>query len=123
MGKVMVRASAIGPNGTRLFDFLVDTGSTFVGLPMSDIEALGLPMVHDGRHETRTATGVVELDAYVCGIRIEDGTTPAFVSEAPIPLLGYEVLEKLRWKVNPVTQDIEKVPDDEVTPPYVRRFA
>ena len=46
----MVRASAVGPNGARLFDFSVDTGSTFVGLPMADIEALGLPMVHDGRH-------------------------------------------------------------------------
>ena len=123
MGKVVARASVVGPNGTRLFNFLVDTGSTFVGLPMADIEALGLPIVHDGRHETRTAAGVIEQDAYVGGVRIEGNTTPAFVSEAPIPLLGYEVLEKLRYKVNPVTHEIEKVPDDEIAPPYVRRFA
>jgi hypothetical protein len=38
----------------------------------------------------------------------------------PVPIIGYEFLENLRFRVNPVSQRIEKVPDDvEDHPPYL----
>ena len=119
MGKTMAQAFASGPNGTRGFSFLIDTGSTYVGLPLDDIEALGLPLVHGGRYKVMTAVGIVEQDAYVASIRLESDITPAFVMESPVPIIGWEVLEKLRMKVNPVTQKLEKVPDDELAPPFM----
>ena len=119
MGRTMVEAFAIGPNETRRFDFLVDTGSTYVGLPLDDIEVLGLPMIHGGRRKVMTATGVIELDTYSAAIELEEYGTAALVSECPVPLIGVEVLEKLGMKVNPVTQELEKVPEDEHMPPYM----
>ena len=118
MGRTTVHALAIGQNGTRWFDFLIDTGSTFVGLPREDIEALGLPRVPGGRHEVMTATGVIEQDTYTSGIQIDCNTTPALVSESPVPLIGVEVLERLRMKVNPVTQKLEEAGEDDM-PPYM----
>ena len=43
----------------------------------------------------------------------------AILVPAATPLLGYELLQNLRFKVNPVTQQIEKVPDNEIHPPYM----
>ena len=122
MGRTTVEAFAIGPNGTRGFEFLVDTGSTFVGLPIEDIEALGLPMVHGGRRQVMTALGMTEQETYTTAIRLEGDTAPAFAMESPVPLIGFEVLENLRMKVNPVTQMLEKAGEDEHMPPYVRTF-
>ena len=42
----------------------------------------------------------------------------AILVPAPTPLLGYELLQNLRFKVNPVTHEIEKVPDEEIHPPF-----
>lgn len=119
MGKTMVEASAAGPNGTRLFSFLIDTGSTLVGLPSQDIEALGLPLVEGGRQKVLTTVGVIEQETYVAVIRLEADTTPAFVTETPVPIIGWEVLEKLRMKVNTVTHELEKVSEDELMPPFM----
>jgi predicted aspartyl protease len=117
MGRTTVEAFAIGPNGTRRFEFLVDTGSTFAGLPIEDIEALGLPMVHGGRRKVMTATGVIEQETYSGAIRLNGEVTPALVSEAPVPLIGVEVLQLLGMKVNPVTHKLEKPGEDEI--PYM----
>ena len=43
----------------------------------------------------------------------------AILVPASIPLIGYELLENLRFRVNPLTREIEKVPEDEVGPPYL----
>ncbi len=112
-----VHALAIGPNGTRWFDFLVDTGLTYVGLPREDIESLRLPVIHGGRRKILTATGVIEQDTYSGAIRLNGEATPALISESPIPLIGVEVLELLGLKVNPVTQELEKAGEDDI--PYM----
>ena len=36
---------------------------------------------------------------------------------APISLLGYEFLENRGYRVNPVTESLDRVPDDEFAPP------
>ena len=101
MGRVTVSASVIGNNGTRAFTFLVDTGSTWVGLPKEDIEALGLPLVPGEPRRIQTATGIIEQYAYGSSIRLNGEMTAALVTETPVPLIGYEVLENLKLKGEP----------------------
>ena len=43
----------------------------------------------------------------------------AILVPASIPLIGYELLENLRYRVNPVTEELENVPEDEVHPRYL----
>ena len=120
MGRTTIEALVTGENGTRRFEFLADTGSTFVGLPLEDIEALGLPKIPDGRFRLMTGMGVLESDTYSATVRIDDDRAPAYVIVSPIPLIGYELLQNLRMRVNPVTQSLEKVPEDEeVFPPFI----
>lgn len=124
MGRKFVEGTITGPSDTRRYSFLVDTGAALMGLPVEEIEALGLLMVPDGQTRFLTATGIVELDTYsITGRVIVDrprgnGFT-AMVAPAPIPLIGYERLQNMRLRVNPVSERVEDVPDDEVNhPPY-----
>ena len=118
MVRTMVQASAIGTTGTRLFNFLVDTGATYEGLPKEDIEPLGLPLLPGGRHRALTANGVVELDGYGAAIRLDGEIAHTVVTESPIPIIGYDLLENLKLKVNPVTRSLERADADEHIPPY-----
>ncbi len=125
MGRTLVEAIISGPSDTRRYSFLVDTGSALMGLPMEEIEALGLLKVPDGQTRFLTATGIVELDAYTITGRVlverprGNGFT-AMVAPAPIPLIGYERLQNMRLRVNPVTEQLEDVPDDVINhPPYM----
>ena len=125
MGRTFVEGIIFGPLDTRRYSFLVDTGAALMGLPMEEIEALGLPQVPDGRMRFLTATGIVELETYSITGRVlvdrprGNGFT-AMVAPAPIPLIGYERLQNMRLRVNPVTELLEDVPDDVVNhPPYM----
>ena len=125
MGRTFVEGIIFGPLDTRRYSFLVDTGAALMGLPMEEIEALGLPQVPDGRMRFLTATGIVELETYSITGRVlvdrprGNGFT-AMVAPAPIPLIGYERLENMRLRVNPVTEVLEDVPDEVVDhPPYM----
>lgn len=119
MGRTEVDAVIIGPQREREFTFLVDTGATFVGLPEADIADLGLAPIPDGKRRFVTANGVVERDTYSAYGRLEEQGFLATVMVAPIPLIGYELLQNMRYRVNPVTEQIEKVGDDEIHPPYI----
>ena len=64
--------------------------------------------------------GVLESDTYSATVRIGDDRAPAYVIISPVPLIGYELLQNLRMRVNPVSQSLEKVPEDEeVFPPFI----
>ena len=120
MGKTMVEAFVTGESGIRRFDFLVDTGSSFMGLPLEDIEALGLPKVPEGRYRLITAMGIMESDSYAANVRIGEDRAPALVIVSPVPIIGYALLQHLRMRVNTVTEKLEKVPEDEeVIPPLL----
>ena len=120
MGRTTVAAFVTGERGVRRFEFLVDTGSNFVGLPLDDIEALGLPKIPGGSHRLITGLGVMESNSYAADVRIGEDRAPALVIVSPIPLIGYELLQTLRMKVNPVTQQLEKISEDEeVFPPFI----
>ena len=119
MGRTTVEAFVTGEHGIRRFEFLVDTGSNFLGLPLEDIEALGLYKIPGGRYKLMTGMGMMESDTYSASVRIGDDRAPAAVIVSPIPLIGFELLQSLRMKVNPVTQELEKVPEGEGWPPFL----
>lgn len=119
MGRTEINAVIIGPQGERELTFLVDTGASLVGLPEDIIEDLGLERVPDGRVRVLTGNGVVERDTFYTLGRVEGQGFGAMVIASPIPLIGYELLENLRFKVNPVTQSLERLGDDEFGPPFM----
>ena len=128
MGRTFVEAVITGPLETRTYSFLVDTGSAMMGLPMEEIEALGLEIVPEGQTRFLTATGVVELDTYGIAGGVLAGNTRGkgfvtMVAPAPIPLIGYEMLQSMRMRVNPVSGELEDVPDEVIDhPPYMLGF-
>lgn len=118
LGRTEVQAKVIGNNETREYIFLVDTGATYLSLPLEEIEALGLQQTR-GKIRLMSTTGIVNVDTYFADGELMGQQFSAILVPASIPLIGYELLENLRFRVNPVTQEIEKVPDDEVHPPYL----
>ena len=118
MGRTFVEATIIGSKATRDYSFLIGTGSTYMGLPVEEIEALGLTLIPDGKRRILTPTGIIEQESYWSLGRIEGKGFGAMVTPSPIPLIGYEILENMRFKVNPVTRKLEEVSDEELHPPY-----
>ncbi len=118
MGRTEVQARIFGDQETREYTFLVDTGATYLALPLEEIEALGLRQGR-GRFRLMSATGVVEVNTYYADGELMGEEFGAILVPASTPLIGYELLENLRFRVNPVTRQIEKVPEDEIHPPYL----
>lgn len=118
VGKTEVQAKVIGERETREYTFLIDTGASYLALPAEEIEALGL---RQGRGTLRlmSGTGVVDVDTYFAEGELMGQEFGAILVPASIPLIGDQLLENLRFRVNPLTQEIEKVPEDEVGPPYL----
>ena len=94
-----------------------------MGLPVEEIEALGLEMIIDGKRAFITATGRVEFDTYHIKGRIWGKGFGTMVAPSPIPLVGYEMLQDMRLKVNPVTEELEEVLEEDLGPPYMLTFA
>jgi predicted aspartyl protease len=118
VGRTEIQARIFGEKATREYTFLVDTGATYLALPAEEIEALGLRQGR-GRFRLLSATGVVEVNAYFADGELMGEEFSAILVPASTPLIGYELLENLRFRVNPVTRQLEKVPEDEVHPPYL----
>ncbi len=118
MGRTYATATIIGDNDSPEYGFLVDTGSTHVGLPQEEIDQLRLTPIPDGTILVRTANGIVRRQSYLALGRIDGSGFAATVTPSPIPLIGYEFLENRGYRVNPVTETLERIPDDEFPPPY-----
>ncbi len=119
MGRTFVPATITGPNATKEYSCLVDTGASLMDLPMAEIEALGLTPVPDGRRRFMTATGTIELETYTIIGNVRGRGFSTMAIAAPVPLIGYEMLQSMRFRVNPVIEEVEDVPDDEIHPPYL----
>jgi predicted aspartyl protease len=110
MGVTKVLLKVYGTLGSAELEALVDTGATFTKIPRSVATRIGLQQgdeipveLGDGRVITRRlASAEVEVE----GTRRPILLTLANDGEAP--LLGYTTLELLGFKVNPVTQKLEK---------------
>ncbi len=107
----MVDATIIGPNASKRFEFMVDTGSAVVGLPEEDIQELGLIRVPNSRTTFLTSEGPVEDDIYSALGELGGRGFIAGVTRFSRPVIGYLVLEFLMLKVNPVTGTLEPFPD------------
>ena len=118
VGRTEVQAKIMGERETREYTFLVDTGATYLALPIEEIEALGLQQGR-GRLRLMSATGIVEVNTYFSNGDLMGEEFSAILVPASTPLIGYELLENLRFRVNPLTRQIEKVPEEEVHPPYL----
>lgn len=112
MGITYATATIIGDLGTREYNFLVDTGANFLALPLEEIEALGLRPT-GGKVSLMSANGMVEVDTYLAIGDLMDMRFGAVMVPAALPLLGCELLQVLRFRVNPVTEQLEKIPDSE----------
>ncbi len=119
MGRTTAIATIIGGNEAREYEFLVDTGSTHIGLLRQDIDELELSPVPNGVLQVLTATGIVERQSYWAIGEIDGRGFGTMITEAPIPLIGYHLLESLRYRVNPVSHTLERIPADEPSPPYM----
>ena len=112
-----------GPADTRTYRFTVHKRLAILGLPQDEIDALGLTPIPNGRQRFPTSAGIVELDAYGISGTVLAGRPAgkgfaAMVVPAPRPAVGYEMLQTMRLRVNPVSEEVEEVPDDEFHPPY-----
>ena len=120
MGVTYARGSIAGKSENREYDFLVDTGATWVGIPQADIDALALGTVPNASAALMTADGNIMRTPIYVGIGMLEGT--GFVNgvvPAAVPLVGYKLLQDLGFKVDLVNERIEPRPDGEIGPPFL----
>ena len=85
----------------REVDFLVDTGATGTAIPLALAQQLGLPV--EGAVTSNTAGGVVQGQRVVADIELEGGLRAdrlrvTALPQLDKPLLGMDVLGRLRWQ-------------------------
>jgi len=120
VGVTYARGSITGKTETREYDFLVDTGATWVGIPQEDIDSLALDAVPGATAALMTVNGSVVRSPIYVAVGILEGT--GFVNgavPAAIPLVGYKLLQDFGFKVDLVNERIEPRRDDEIGPPFL----
>lgn len=90
-----------------------------MGLPAEEIEGLGLDVVINGRRSFLTANGRVLQDTYHIAGEIMGRGFGTVVAPMPIPVVGYQMLQDMRFKVNPTTEQLEDDSDDDLGGPYM----
>ncbi len=73
----------------------------------------------DPRQATSSLPGIVELETFTALGIVRGRGFAAWVIPTPIPLIGYEFLQSMRFRVNTVTEELEEVPEEEIHPPYL----
>jgi len=109
MGYVKVKAEIGDPEQTRVreLEFLVDTGASYMVIPPSVAEELGLKLVKETKV---TLADKREVDAgyafaYVKLLGREAPVT-VLVFESPMPLLGTFTLQVLGLEVDPAREEV-----------------
>lgn len=118
MGVVRVRGLVFGEKDAREYTFPVEGRTNFMGLPPEEIEGLGLRKTM-GQVRLMTADGVVESDTYFANAKLLAEGFGAILVPTAYPFIGYGLLENRRFRVNPVNQAVERVPDNELHPPFL----
>lgn len=90
-----------GPGGREAIEFLVDTGATGTAIPLDMARALGLPQV--GTVQSNTAGGLVQGQVVVADLVLQGGVRVqrlrlTALPDLRSPLLGMDVLGRLRWE-------------------------
>lgn len=118
VGNLLVtRAAVSGPEGTKVINLLVDTGSTYTILPVEVLESVGLSPTQSKQHE-RIATGSGYIMAPKVTIQKLDTLGRQFRRVATIAhtlpfggtidgLLGMDLLCRMKAKISPADGTIE----------------
>jgi aspartyl protease family protein len=82
-------------------EFLVDTGATSTAIPLALAQALSLPLL--GTVQSQTAGGVVQGRHVLANLQLEGGVQAERLRLTALPglaapLLGMDVLGRLRWQ-------------------------
>ena len=99
-----------GRIGNRDVEFLVDTGATGTAIPTALARELGLQVV--GSMQSSTAGGVVNGQFVVGDLQLQGGVRAERLRMAALPnlaspLLGMDVLGRLRWQQDAGVMKIE----------------
>ena len=99
-----------GRIGNREVEFLVDTGATGTAIPAALARELGLQVV--GSMQSSTAGGVVNGQFVVGDLQLEGGVRAERLRMAALPnlaspLLGMDVLGRLRWQQDAGVMKVE----------------
>lgn len=100
MGVTYARGSIAGKSETREYDFLVDTGSTWMTLPQDEIVELELEEIIGGDVVIETPTEIIHRHSYRASGTLEGATFEARIVPASRPMVGYELLQKLGFVVD-----------------------
>ncbi len=100
-----------GRIGKREVEFLVDTGATGTAIPAALARELGLQTV--GSMQSSTAGGVVQGQFVLGDVELQGGVRAERLRMAALPnlsapLLGMDVLGRLRWQQNDGVLRIER---------------
>ena len=100
MGVTYARGSIIGKSETRDYNFLVDTGSTWMTLPPADIAELELEEIPGGDVVIETPTEIIHRHSYRASGTLDGATFEARIVPASRTMVGYELLQKLGFVVD-----------------------
>ena len=100
MGVTYARGNIVGRSETREYDFLVDTGSTWMTLPLAEITGLELEEIIGGVVAIETPTEIIHRHSYRAAGTLEGAPFEARIVPASRPMVGYELLQKLGFVVD-----------------------
>lgn len=100
MGVTFANGRIDGGFGSRHYTFLVDTGSTWMTLPQTEIDQLGLEQIPDQIAQIETATELIETPFYRATGTLEGVPFQSRIVPARRPMVGYELLQSLGFVVD-----------------------
>lgn len=106
VGKTFARGVINGPSDSGEFTFLVDTGATWLTLPPEAIAELQLDAIPDQVAVITTPTGILHLPFYRATGTLEGVPFEARAVAAYRPMVGYELLQRLGFVVDLVSERI-----------------
>jgi predicted aspartyl protease len=109
VGLTYVEGVVTGPTGTRVVQFMVDSGAKYSLLPQADWRAIGLAPKRRVTFALADGT-LIDRDVSECHIALPqgDGHTPVILGEpGDEALLGVVTLEVLGFVLNPFSRTIQ----------------
>ena len=106
MGITYSKGTIIGKSETREYDFLVDTGSTWLTLPPQDIIELQLDRIEGQEAIIETPTDIIRRPFYSVTGTMEGVPFADRIVPANRPMVGYELLQRLGFVVDLVSERI-----------------
>ena len=110
MGEIYTDVMIKGKKDKLLSNILVDTGATESYLPKGILEEIEATRYPQGDGEVELGDGrKIWTECYLARIKIEDreGANFIFTFEEVKPAIGVITLERLGFKVNPITGRLE----------------